>query len=130
MRSIPAKVIEEVVLEKITQISQNEVLFQRILSEANSKNKKKLERLEKEKVLLNLRISEVRARGKSLVDKLLEAGEEYSRFIKEAMKEKEKELKELEEQLSQIKTRIEQSRNYLINAEVVKEGFQYFNRIF
>ena len=64
------------------------------------------------------------------MDKLLEAGEEYSRFIKEAMKEKEKELKELEEQLSQIKTRIEQSRNYLINAEVVKEGFQYFNRIF
>ncbi|MCL0092101.1 hypothetical protein M1N92_00220, partial [Dehalococcoidia bacterium] len=103
---------------------------QRILSEANSKSKKKLEGLEKEKVLLNLRISEVRARGKSLVDKLLEAGEEYSRFIKEAMKEKEKELKELEEQLSQIKTRIEQSRNYLINAEVVKEGFQYFNRIF
>jgi len=79
---------------------------------------------------LNLRISELKARGKRLVDKLLETGEEYARFIKEEMKETEKELKELEEQLSQIKTKIEQSRNYLINKEVVKEAFQYFNKIF
>jgi len=130
VRSIPAKALEEVILKKINQINQNEILLQRILNEANSKSKKELEELEKERVLLNLRISELKQRGKRLVDKLLEVGGEYSRFIKEEMKEAEKELKELEEQLSQIKTRIEHSRNYLINAEVVKEGFQYFNRIF
>ena len=62
--------------------------------------KKELERLEKEKAILNLRISELKTRGRRLVDELLEAGEEYSRFIKEEMKEVEKELKELEEQLS------------------------------
>ncbi len=118
------------VLEKIKQISQNEILLQKILSEANSKSKTELEGLEKERVILNLRISEIKAKGKALVDKLLEAGEEYSRFIREEMKEKEKELKELEEQLSQIITKIEQSRNYLINKEVVKEAFQYFNKIF
>ena len=100
------------------------------MKEANSKSKKELEKLKKEKVILNLRISEVRAKGKALVNKLLEMGEEYSRFIKEEMKEAEKELKKLEEQLSQIKTKIEQSRNYLINKEVVKEAFQYFNKIF
>ncbi|HEY8542328.1 MAG TPA: hypothetical protein VIL29_08080 [Pseudothermotoga sp.] len=108
---------------------QNEILLQRILSEANSKSKKELERLEKEKVILNLRISQVKAKGKVLVDKLLEMGEEYSRFIKEEMKEAEEELKELEEQLSEIKTKIEQSRNYLINKEMVREGFRYFNKI-
>ena len=121
VRSIPARALEEVVLKKINQISQNEILLQKILSEANSKSKKELERLEREKVILNLRISELKTRGKRLVDKLLEAGEEYSRFIKEEMKEAEEELKELEKQLSQIKTKIDQSRNYLINKEVVKE---------
>ncbi|MEN3186957.1 MAG: hypothetical protein ABDK92_10100, partial [Atribacterota bacterium] len=115
VRSIPAKALEDVVLEKISQISQNEILLQKILSEANSKSKKELEGLEKEKVILNLRISEIKAKGKALVGKLLEAGEEYSRFIKEEMKEAEKELKQLEDQLSQTKTKIEQSKNYLIN---------------
>jgi hypothetical protein len=120
-----------VILKKINQISQNEILLQKILSEANSKSKKELEKLEKEKVILNLRISELKTRGKILVDKLLEMGEEYSRFIREEFKrEREKELKELEGQLSQIKTKIEQSRNYLINKGVVKEAFQYFNKIF
>jgi site-specific DNA recombinase len=130
VKSIPAKAFEEVILKKIDQISQNEILLHKILNEANSKSKKELEELEKERVLLNLRIFEVKQRGKRLVDRLLEAGEEYSRFIKEEMKEKEEELKELEEHLSQIKTKIEHSRNYLINAEVVKEGLQYFNKIF
>ncbi|MCD6257672.1 hypothetical protein J7J45_06375, partial [Candidatus Aerophobetes bacterium] len=130
VRSIPAKVLEEVVLKKINQISQNEILLQKILKEANSKSKKELEELEKEKVILNLRISQVKAKGKALVDKLLEVGEEYSRFIKEELKEKEEELKELEEQLSEIKTKIEQLKNYPINKEVVKETFGYFNKIF
>lgn len=121
-RSISALALDEVVLRRIQEIEKNQILLQRLLKEANSKTKEELEELEKERVILKLRISEAKARGKSLVDKLLQVGNEYSKFIKDKMKETEAELKELEERLREVESKIEQAKNYYINAEVVRDA--------
>ncbi len=46
------------------------------------------------------------------------------------MENLDKELKGLEEDLKGVESEIDRWRDYVVNAEVIKESFRYFSRIF
>ena len=130
-KGINAKVLEGFVIKRIEEISRNEILLQRIVSRASGEASSKVKELEEKRILLKLRIGELEKKGSLLTDKLITIkGQSAERFILKEMENLEKELKGLEENLKDVESEIDRWRDYVVNAEVIRESFRYFSRIF
>jgi len=131
VKGINARVLEELVIKRIEEISRNEILLQRIVSTASGEASSKAKELEDKRILLKLRIKELEKKGSLLTDKLLKIkGQAAERFILKEMENLERELKDLEEDLKGIEVDIDRWKDYILNAEVIRDSFRYFSRIF
>ncbi len=130
-KGINARVLEGFVIKRIEEISRNEILLQRIVSRASGEASSKVKELEEKRILLKLRIGELEKKGSLLTEKLITIkGQSAERFILKEMENLDKELKGLEEDLKGVESEIDRWRDYVVNAEVIKESFRYFSRIF
>jgi len=78
-----------------------------------------------------LRIRESEKKGSLLINKLIAIkGQSAERFILKEMENLEKELKGLEEELREVEFGIDHWKEYVLNAEVIKDSFCYFSRVF
>jgi site-specific DNA recombinase len=131
VRSINAEVLEGLVLERIEEIAQNEVLLMRLVSKASGEASFKVKDLEEKRVLLKLRIKELEKKGSLLANKLIEIeGKSAERFILKEIEAVDNRLKELEEELKRVEFDIERWSDYVLNAEIIRDSFHYFSRIF
>lgn len=131
VRSISAEVLEGLVLKRIDEIAQNEILLQRLVSKASGEASFKVKDLEEKKVLLKLRIKELEKKGSLLANKLVEIeGKSAERFILKEIETVDKDLKGLEQGLKGVEFEIDRWRDYVLNAEIIKDSFRYFSRVF
>lgn len=131
VKGINARVLEGLVIKRIEEISRNEILLQRITSSASGEASSKIKELEEKRILLKLRIRELEKKGSLLTDKLITIkGQSVERFILKEMENLERELKDLEENLKGVESEIECWKDYVLNAEVIRDSFRYFSRIF
>ena len=118
-------------MERIKEISQNEILLQRLVSRASGEASFKVKDLEEKRILLKLRIKELEKKGSLLANKLIEIeGKSAERFILKEIEAVDNGLKGLEEELKRVEFDIERWSDYVLNAEVIKDSFRYFSRVF
>jgi hypothetical protein len=131
LKGINAGVLENLVIKRIEEISRNEILLQRIVSTASGEASSKVKEMEEKRILLKLRIRELEKKGSLLTEKLISIkGQSAERFILKEMENLERELKGLEEELKEVESEIDCWKDYVLNAEVIRDSFRYFSRIF
>ena len=131
VRSINAEILEELVIRRIEEISRDEILLQRIVSKASGEASSEIRRLENKRILLKLRIRELGKKASLFTNKLITIkGQSAERFIFKEIERLGEELKGLEEELKEVEFKIDRWKEYVLNAEVIKDSFRYFLRIF
>ena len=129
--SIRADLIENLVLERMKEISQNEILLYRLVHDASAEAKAKVDKLEEKRVILKLRIKELEDKGRKYTRQLVEIkGKAAERFLLKEIEEVENQLKELEKELTAIESEIQRLKEYVLNAELIKDSFKYLSKIF
>ncbi len=131
VRQISAPALEEVIIERISQISQNELLLYKILSNKNEKTEKEIKDLEADKIILKLRVAELKKQIKKLLNKFIDNRDEtLNKLLTEELKELETQKAELEKEIETKSILIEDLNHYVINAQLVKDTFKYFNEVY
>ena len=131
VRQISAEALEDVIIERIRQISRDEFLLQRILSNTNKKTEKEIRDLEAGKIVLRLRIAEFKKQIKKLLNKYVDSEDEaLNKLLADEMKELEAKKEELEKEIEIKDTLIGELKNYVINAQLVRDTFKYFNEVY
>jgi len=131
VRQISASALEEIIIERIEQISQNDILLHGILWNANRKAEEEIKELEAGKLVLKLRLAELNKRGSKLVRKFADSEDKAGdKLILREMKKIEEEIDKLEKEIGGKDFKIGQLQNYVINAQLVRDTFRYFSKVY
>ncbi|MBU2541755.1 MAG: recombinase family protein [Candidatus Omnitrophica bacterium] len=119
---VPAKSIEDFVLERVRELSTKQEEIDAMIERASKAGNKQITQLEENKKRLLAKLQEVKGRLGKIVD-AIEAGQAFRTFS-ERVKTLEEERESLEKKIEETSFEIEKASQEILSAETMKQNFQ------
>ncbi|MFC1808277.1 recombinase zinc beta ribbon domain-containing protein [Candidatus Omnitrophota bacterium] len=119
---VPAKSIEDFVLERVKELSTKQEEIDKMVDNASKAGNKKVGKLEEDKANIQTRLTAVIIKLNKIVD-AIESGQAFRTF-KERVAGLEKEREDLEKKIEELNFAIEKASQEILSAETMKQQFQ------
>ena len=130
-KAISAIALESFILRRIRMIRKDNALLKKILENNTNFFQKDIYALESEKIILNIKLTEITTRSKNIVDKLLAIPElSHSTTLYDEVKSLDKEKNTMSQKIQDIDIRITKLKNRSYNIDIAKQSFKYFTQIY
>jgi len=126
---VNAREIENLVIERISFLTQHQDLLAEIIEESIASSKTEIDPLEKEKKTQEAQIPKIKQKINTLVD-LITDGANNSPSLVEKLNELENQKNQLESSIAEIGFRINELESKVISQDVVMANLQFFNEVF
>ena len=131
MKAIRAISLESLILRRIRAIKKNDELFKSILKSNSSSLDKEIDTLESERILLNLRLTEVTNKAQAIVDKLLSIIElSNTTLLYDEVNRLDQEKHTMAQKIEELNHKLIQLKNRSFNADNIKGMFEYFTNVY
>ena len=128
---VPANEIEEVVLERIKELSAKEEIMADIIRATNGKLQKELPQLKERRTLLQRELTEIKNFADSIMNRWISlASEEGSLFLKEKLDQLGKRRREIESGIEALEQMIEDIERESVDQELVVLALNRFTDVF
>jgi len=119
---VPAKSIEDFVLERVKELSTKQDEIDAMIERASKAGNKKIGKLEEDKTNIQTRLTSVTTKLNKIVD-AIESGQAFRTFS-ERVKKLEEERENLEKKIEETTFEIEKAGQDILSAETMKQNFQ------
>ena len=131
MKAVRAAALESLVMRRIRALKRNEPVLNGLVDKNSRELDNDIYTLEKDRIVLNIKLSEINTRSKNIVDKLLAIPElSHSTTIYDEIKILDQEKNTLSQKLKDIDIHIAHLKNRSFNADNLMGIFQYFTQIY
>jgi len=132
VRSVPAKELENIVLQRLSFLGQNKKLVEKIVKEAQTTSVRALNPLRQEKERVGDELRKIDQEARRIVATLGHSGNgaPKNRFILERLDELQATKQQTEERLAEIGVEIQRLENRVIDAEIIRQNLQRFSAVF
>ncbi len=132
VRSVSAKALEEFVIKRLRQLSENQTIVDRIVNQAQCATNGELPIKNEEKKLLSAELGKIELEAKNLVSVLAEEGPQSRRraFISERLDELETRREELRSKLLLLNAELQHLEMRQLDPEVIRKSLGNFLLMF
>ena len=127
IRSVPARTLERLVLDRITFLATHPTLVEAIVGQAMKSAKKHLPAWRRERNELQAQLTKIKNKAAVLVKAL---GRKRFSFIQEQLEPLEEQRAAVEQQLSEVDQKLERQEQRVVSPQLVVEQLQHFAQVF
>ena len=126
---IPAKPIEEFVLERVQVLTVDEAEINKMINRANEKGKQQIQELTNNKKVLSRQLQDVKEKLKSIVDSIETGSLTRFKSLNERVDSLEREREDIEEKLKTMDFEVSKIQQDTLSSEIMCQTFSTFRDI-
>ncbi len=132
VRSVPAREVESLIVERLAFLGQNKKLVEKIVKEAQESSVKAIGPIREKKKRIESELVKIRQEANKLVSVLGSSnnGHAKNHFVLERLHELENSEKDNQTKVSEVEMELQKLENRMIDANVIRQNLQRFEAVF